>query len=209
MKEVVSDKKDKPVLDEQTFARLLEAAYVLQQHHSELGLNLELRAEQLREQESAAQSATEQSDADAAQPDAAGDYSPILAQIVETQRLIQVGHLDLENALALVAKRTAQITKSSGAAIAIVDGKRVQYRAASGSSSLPSGTDVPMERALCFTCFRTGQPFCCPDVNPEFLLDAEECQKRGIQSLIAVPVYHDGGIAGALELYFANTNAFG
>lgn len=208
MKEVVSDKKEKPVLDEQTFARLLEAAYVLQEHHSDLGLNLELRAEQLREQESDAQSPAEPSDAAAPQPDANADYSPTLAQIVETQRFIQIGHLDLAKSLALIAKRVAQITKSGGAAIAIVDGKTVRYRAGCGSSSLPPGTDVPMEKALCFTCFRTGQPFSCPDVNPEFLLDAEECQRRGIQSLIAVPVYHDGGIAGALELYFAEPGAF-
>ena len=208
-KEVVSDRKDKPVLDEQTLARLLEAAYVLQEHHSERSLNLELRADQLREQESAAQSPSEQSDPANAEPEANSDYSPTLAQIVETQRLIQVGHLDLENALALVAKRVAQITKCSGAAIGIVDGKLVRYRAVAGSSSLPCGTEVHMGKALCFSCFRTGQPFRCPDVNPEFLLDAQACHKRGIQSLIAVPVYHDGGISGALELYFAETNAFG
>jgi GAF domain-containing protein len=209
MKELVSNRRDKPVLDEQTFARLLEAAYVLQEHDSDLRLNLELRADQLREQESAIESPSRQSDTAAAAPEANNDYSATLAQIVETQRLIQVGHLDLENALALVAKRVAQITKSSGAAIAIVDGKMVQYRAAAGSSSLPCGTEVPMGKALCFSCFRTGQPFRCPDVNPEFLLDAEACRRRGIEALIAVPVFHDGGIAGALELYFAKTQAFG
>src|SRR4030081_2184533 len=97
-KELVSDRKDKPVLDEQTFAKLLEAAYVLQEHRSELGLNLELKADQLREQEAAAQSPSEQSGTTPEKPDASSDYSPILAQILETQRHIQVGHLDLENA---------------------------------------------------------------------------------------------------------------
>ena len=98
----MTDQKNKPVLDEQTFERLLEAAYVLQEHHDERRLNLELRADQLREQESAAQSPSEQSDPANAEPDANSDYSPTLAQIVETQRLIQVSHLDLENAMALV-----------------------------------------------------------------------------------------------------------
>src|ERR1700732_4799279 len=102
MKELVSNRRDKPVLDEQTFARLLEAAYVLQEHDSDLRLNLELRADQLREQESAVESPSRQSDTAAAAPEANNDYSVTLAQIVETQRLIQVGHLDLENALALV-----------------------------------------------------------------------------------------------------------
>ena len=35
-KEIVSEEKDKPVLDEQTLAKLLEAAYVLQEHNREL-----------------------------------------------------------------------------------------------------------------------------------------------------------------------------
>ncbi len=34
------------------------------------------------------------------------------------------------------------------------------------------------------------------------------CRKRGIQSLIAVPIYHDGNTAGALELYFDRLNGF-
>src|SRR5258708_12144480 len=99
-KEVVSDRKDKPVLDEQTLARLLEAAYVLQEHHSERSLNLELRADQLREQESAAQSPSEQSDPANAEPEANSDYSPTLPQIVEPHRLIQVVILALKIALA-------------------------------------------------------------------------------------------------------------
>ena len=65
-----------------------------------------------------------------------------------------------------------------------------------------------MEKALCSACLRTGEVIRCADVNAEFLIDAEECHRRGIQSLIAVPVYHDGGIAGGLELYYPATNAF-
>jgi len=41
-----------------------------------------------------------------------------------------------------------------------------------------------------------------PDVNVEFLFDPDLCRAREIQSLVAVPVYHDGNIVGALELYF-------
>ena len=39
-------------------------------------------------------------------------------------------------------------------------------------------------------------------------LDSELCRERGIQSLIAVPIYHDGNTAGALELYFDRLNGF-
>jgi putative methionine-R-sulfoxide reductase with GAF domain len=206
-KELVSDGKDKPVLDEQVLAKLLEAAYVLQEHNLGLKANLELQADELREQEAASQSQQEQEQSTQEEQSGGSDYTPTLAQIVETQRLIQVRHLDLEHAMALVAERVSQITKASGAAIGILDGKIVRYCAGTGKSALPQGTEVPMGKSLCFSCFRTGQPFRCPDVHPEFLLDAQECQRRGIQSLIAVPVYQEGGIAGALELYFENTQA--
>ena len=45
-------------------------------------------------------------------------------------------------------------------------------------------------------------------MNPEFLFDPEECRQRGIQAMIVVPIFHEGGIAGALELYYTTTQAF-
>ncbi len=100
------------------------------------------------------------------------------------------------------------MTHASGAAIGILDGKKLRYRAASGNLTLAVGSEVPMDKALCLPCLRTGQVFRCADVNPEFLLDTEECRRRGIQSMIAVPVFHDGGVAGGMELYYPTTQAF-
>jgi hypothetical protein len=139
-------------------------------------------------------------------------YTLTLAQIVETQQQILTRHLELENAMALVARRAAEITKASGSAIGIVeskpDGKKLQYRAVSGVLTPARGSEVAMEKALCFNCLRSGEVIRGADVNSDFLLDAEECRRRGIGSLIAVPIYRDSGIAGALELYFAGANAF-
>ena len=199
----------KPVFDEQTLARVLEAAYVLQEHNRARELKLEPQDEQLRkrDQEGARPEVPPQiiSDAEVSSKD---DYTRILAKIVETQNQIQVRQLELESAMALVAERLTQITGAGGAAVVIVEGKIACYRASSGSSALPRGTKLPMEKALCFTCLRTGHVMRCSDVNPEFLLDAEECHRRGIQSVVAVPVYHDGGLIGALELYFEKVNGF-
>ena len=206
----MSDEKDKPVLDEQTLAKLLEAAYVLQEHNRELQemeLGLSLKREQIEAEERSAP-AENATQARAAEPPANADYTFTLAQIVETQHQIQVRHLKLEHAMALVAERLAQIARASGAAIAMLDGQRLHYRAAAGLLTLPVGTTVPMDKALCLACIRTGQVFRCADVNPEFLLDTEECRRRGIQSLIAVPIFHDGGVAGGLELYYPTTQAF-
>jgi len=211
-KEIVSEDKDKPVLDQQALAKLLEAAYVLQEHNRALQqkapgpeLNPELKKDrpEAEERSTPAQGATPVQEATAY-----ADYSLTLARIVETQHQIQVLHLDLESAMSLVAERLIQIARASGAAIGILDGKKLHYRASAGVMTLPSGSDVPMEKALCFPCLRTGEVLRSGEINSELLLDTEEWRRRGIQSLIAVPVFHDGGVAGGLELYYPNPQAF-
>jgi putative methionine-R-sulfoxide reductase with GAF domain len=211
-KEIGSEEKDKPVLDEQTLGKLLEAAYVLQEHNRELQemeLGLSLRREQIEAEERASPFPPR---AAARPPDdesgANADYTTTLAQIVETQHQIQVRHLELENAMSLVAERLTQIARARGAAIGILDDEKFLYRAASGLLTLPAGTEVPMDKSLCVACLRTGQVFRCNDVNPEFLLDTEECRRRGIQSMIAVPIFHEGVVAGGVELYYPITHAF-
>jgi putative methionine-R-sulfoxide reductase with GAF domain len=255
---IVPDANDKPVLDEQTFGRLLEAAFVLQEHNRalhKLERNLEVHSDHLAAAEVAAPktslailpapdspapeplpqelSAQEpiveqyfptepgppiQLEPEPAEPAPAApapaqsapqsDYSITLAQIVETQRQIQVRHLELENAMSLVAERVTEIARAGGAAIAFIDGKKVRYRGVAGSMTLPAGTEVPFEKALSVASLKTGQVIRCADVSPEFLFDPEECRRRGIQAMIAVPIFHEGGIAGALELYYATTQAF-
>ncbi len=200
----MTDQKNKPVLDEQAFERLLEAAYVLQEHNRkrrELEKNLESQSEQLREQELAHQAARQRSQPKSEER-SHGDYTLTLAEIVEAQHQIQMRHLELDKAMAVVAERVARITGASGAGIGILEGSTVRYRAGSGSPALPVGSEVPLAEAICQANVRTGQVIRTEDIDTEFLFDPEPCRQRGILSLVAVPIYHDGNIVGALELYF-------
>ena len=199
------------MLDEQTLGKLLEAAYVLQEHNRELQaleLSFQLKREQLEAEARAAVPSIPPPKASSAEPVTSADYTLILAQIVETQHHIQVRKLGLDDAMALVAARVAEMGRASGAAVGIVDGKNIRYRGVAGAKALPNGAVVPKEKALCIPCLKTSQVFRCPDVNPEFLLDTDECRRRDIQSMIAVPVFHDGSVAGGLELYYSESNAF-
>jgi GAF domain-containing protein len=222
-KEIVAEEKDKPVVDEQTLAKLLEAAYVLQEHNrkrQEMELAFELKSELLPElkpeqleaelRSTLAQSAPQIQEPEPAAPIA--DYTSTLAKIVETQHLMQLRHLELGSALSLVAEQLIQIARASGAAIGILesneDGENLRYRATAGALTPATGTDVPAEKALCASCLESGDVFRCADVNLELLVDAEQCRRRGIESLIAVPVFHNGKVAGGLELYYATTRAF-
>jgi GAF domain-containing protein len=136
------------------------------------------------------------------------DYAFTLAQIVGTQDQIRLRHLGLDEAIPLVAERVIEIAKAGGAAIAMLDGANVLYRSVAGAMGLPAGTQMPIDKALCVASLRAGQVIRCSNLNAEFLLDVEECQRRGIQAMIAVPIFHKGGIAGGLELYYATTRTF-
>ena len=207
----MSDQKKKPVLDEQTFERLLEAAYVIQEHNrkrEELEPNLKTQAEQPHEPQSP-RNVVQKTETVAEETLRSGaDYAPTLAAIVEAQHQIQIRHLELDKAMTLVAECVSRITNASGSAIAMLEGKNVRYRAATGSSAFPVGREVPMESAICQGTVFTGQVTLTEDVNAEKLFDPSPCLERSILSLIAVPIYHDGDVVGALELYFDRTFGF-
>ena len=208
----MTDEKNKPRLDEQTFAKLLEAAYVLQEHNRKMRRveeSLELHSEQLRQQEAETQAALQTSThlpEENSPP--TSDYALILAEIVEAQHQIQRGNLESDEAMAMVAGKIARITNASGAAIGILEGQTIRYRAGAGAPALPLGSEVPLETAICAISVSTGQVLRTPDINMELLFDPDLCRKRQILSLVAVPIYHDGNIVGALELYFDRLQGF-
>ena len=208
----VSEENNKPAFDEEPLAKLLEAAYVLQEHNRELQhleLNLELQREQMDAQGRATVGATSGAGTGTMRNGAhPGDYTRTLAHIVETQHQIQVRHLDLNDTITLVADRIVEIAGAGGCAVGILDEKTFQYRASAGSMTLSAGSGVPMDKALCVASLRTGQVIRCADISTEFLLDVDECRRRGIQSMIAVPVYHEDNVVGGLELFYAHANAF-
>ena len=212
-KKDVPEEKDKPVFDEQALAKLLEAAFVMQEHNcarQKAEQNLELQKEKFREKKPS--SSVLQHDfvkvPQGTEPAPKDDYNRVLTQVIETQRQIQDRQLDLESAMSLVAERVIEIAKAGGASIGTLAGKNVRYRAAAGLMTRPVGSEVAIEKSLCSACLRTGEVIRCADINADFLIDADECHRRGIQALIAAPVYHEGGITGALELYYANRQAF-
>src|SRR5438477_11042539 len=125
----MSEKENKPILDEQTLAKMLEAAYVLQEHNRELqktGRSRKLTKDLLGTEERPGSSPVQpQPQQGSTTPKADSGFS--LAQIVEIQQQVQVRHLGLENVMSLVAERLTQIARAGGAAIGILEGTKVLY----------------------------------------------------------------------------------
>lgn len=207
---------DKKQFDEQTLSRVLEAAYVLQEHNrTGQGGEAEARTPMTGAPACAVMNLAQPIAAVSVQPQngvgggsAKPDFTLVLAQIVATQQQIQAENFDIEMALSLIAERAMQVAQAAGAGIGILENGNVRYRAAVGAMTLPVGSEVRMEKALCSACLRVGNVIRCGSVNLEFLVDAEECARRGIESLIAAPIHHSGLVAGAVELYYGQPHSF-
>jgi len=208
----VSEEKSKPILDEQTLDRLLEAAYVLQEHNRErreIEQNLDRKRDQIEAENRAAAAPSEQVSLPTSQKSAApADYTVTLGKIVETQRQIQVRQLDLESAMSLVAERAVEISGASGSAIGLVEGASMHYRAVAGQNPPSANSAVPVQKDSLYSCIKTGQVLRCSDIFGEAAVDKQVFQGRGIQALIAAPVFLHGDVAGALELYYSEAGAF-
>jgi predicted amidophosphoribosyltransferase len=117
----------------------------------------------------------------------------------------------VDNPMTLVAERVSQIARAGGAAVGILEGENILYRGTAGLMT-PSAAEVSnpvnKEKALCAVCLKTGQVMRCSDVGASILVDATECKRRGIRAMIAVPVFHEGAVGGALELYYETAQAF-
>lgn len=229
----MAEETHQPVFDERALAKLLEAAYVVQEHHRQkppteaepdisrpISAEPETQAERpepvispiraaaVSEPAPAATSSNGSSAPVAGSSPATSDLAATLTQIVETQRQIQMQRLSGDELMALIAQRLAEIVRSGGSAIGILEDDKIRYRAVFGQMTATAGSEVPKDQALCVACLRTGQAVRCPDIEQEFLIDIDECRRRGIQSMFAVPVFSNGAIAGALELYYAGKHGF-
>jgi len=103
---IVSQEKGKPVFDEQALAKLLESAYVLQEHNRKMQKPVpphETPAPLPRRQERPIHAAPAAPEVSPQERASGRDYTFILAQIVDAQRQIQVDHLGLEDAMSKVA----------------------------------------------------------------------------------------------------------
>ncbi|HVO79172.1 MAG TPA: GAF domain-containing protein [Terriglobales bacterium] len=167
------------LLDADTFQNLLAAAYVLQE------------------------------DADRARPrPPAKDHTQTLSEIVEIQSLIHGRQLDLTAATALISERVQRIANAAGVAVGMVEGEEVAYRAGTGSAAGEAGFRIPIDESLSAHCLRTGQVLQSADAEKDPRLSVRLCRERGLKSLIALPVYHEGKVAGVLEIWFARVDSF-
>ncbi len=167
------------MLDEGSFQQLLSAAHVIQEHNDRILAK-----------------------------ESKGDSAEILTEIVETQKLVMTGNLDLQGAAALIATRLQRVTQSSGAAIAILQNDQLVYLAGVGSAASETGAQVLLNSSLSAACLQTGKILRCPNLATGPQRPSEPKRDNAVRSLIVVPIHREGQVTGVVELRFAEAEAF-
>ena len=198
--------KAKPPVDEESFQQLLAAAHVLQEHtdRQKAAQASETKSQKPSQPESALPSAP----TPAKDPVVAPDYTKTLAEIVATQHQIQMSHLDMDDAMNLVAERTQKIADADAAVIGLLEQDELVYLAASGSAAHLLGAKVHANACLSMGCLLHGATVQCPDVRKDASLGPDFCSEFGIQALIAVPIFSEGNVIGSLEVHYAKADSF-
>jgi len=170
----------KPLLDQQSFQQLLQAAYVLQEHNDQIHLVAGSN----------------------------GDAARGLLEIVEIQRAIENQEVDAASVLRLIAARALNLTGASGVAVGIIEGREIIYRVATGTASQDEKLRVPIESSLSEQCITRAQLVRYPDTEAQPAVFAQLCHHCGTKSLLAAPVLHDTKVVGVLELRSDRADSF-
>jgi rubrerythrin len=170
----MSPTSQKPVLDEESFTRLLAAAYVMQEHTDRIRANVPV-----------------------------SDFTEIVAQIVECQQVIQAGKLELEPALELIVSRLQKVVGAVGGAVGVREGDSILYRAGSGTAAVMVGSSVPIDASLSAQCIRSGKTVKVPFAEADPQLDHNLVRRLTAESLLISPVYHEGKVAATIEVFFS------
>ena len=114
MKDHATIVQDPAAPSQPSFQQLLAAAFIVQEHNDKLQSNND--------------------------PDAA--YTRTLAEIVETERLIQDQRIDSQTAVELIAERTHTITRADGVAVGVLENGKLVYRTDTGETASQSNFPV-------------------------------------------------------------------
>src|SRR5205085_8899369 len=128
--------------------------------------------------------------------------------IIATQNDIARSEVDLSAVLTLIAERAQALTRASGAAIGLIDGDDIDYRAASGTFSSEVGTRLQIAQSLTGWSVQSGDVLRCDDTEMDLRVNFEARARVGARSAIVVPLYRDGGVVGVLNVVSPQVQAF-
>jgi len=129
-----------------------------------------------------------------------------LREITELKAAISAQALDRDAALDLIVRRIAELTRASGAAIALQEGEDVVCRARVGNA--PDLGVKLSSSSLSGECLRTGNAVLLEDSENDARVNPEICRELNLRSLLILPVVSGAKKVGIAEALSPNPRNF-
>src|ERR1035441_6212609 len=131
-----------------------------------------------------------------------------LTAIVELQRAVATGEADVDRAMDLIAVHARNVANATGIAIGLLKGDQLVYRAGSGSGVTYVGQHVMATLCVARHNVASGEILRVENAQTDRRIEAAICRQFGAHSLLILPIYHDGTMAGVLDVLFDEAHAF-
>jgi GAF domain-containing protein len=121
---------------------------------------------------------------------------------------IDLGQLDLEPTISLIAERAQNITAATGAAVALRRGREIVCRARAGRTAPDVGVRLQTDSGISAECVRTGQVLLCGDAEGSPRVDLATCRRLGVRSILVAPLVYFRRTLGLFEVLSSAPHAF-
>jgi len=134
--------------------------------------------------------------------------SQSLSPIVEVERLVATGKLDIDGAMHQMVDSARNVANATGVAIGLLERDQLIYRAGSGSTVSYIGRQVTASLTVSADTKATGEILRVEDAQTDTRIGAAICRQFGAKSLLILPIYHARALAGVLEVLFSEAHVY-
>jgi hypothetical protein len=131
-----------------------------------------------------------------------------LADIMEVQRSIARGKLDLDGAMRHIVESARNVANATGVAIGLLNGGWLTYRAGSGSSSAYIGERLTASFTVSPNTRTSREILRVDNAHTDTRIEADICRQFGANALMILPIYHNQALVGVLEVLFSEAHVF-
>ena len=147
--------------------------------------------------------------ADAFAVQESGIDSRSLVAYLQIERSIAMGECDRDQILHLVAEEVRKVANATGAAIALLKGDELLYRAGSGSAATYVGKPGRAVLSVSGHSKERNEILRVEDAEADRRIEADICRQFGVRSLLILPIYRKDTVAGVLVILFNAAHCFG
>ncbi len=135
-------------------------------------------------------------------------HASLKEQVRSIREQISAKHLELDLVLQFLVEKVAELTSSSGGAIALGTPDDMVCRASTGLAP-DVGVRIGSGSALTTECLQTGKIVRCDDTETDLRVDREICRQLDLRSLLILPILREEKVAGVLEVFSPLRKAYG